>query len=123
MMIWLYIALFGALGSVSRYAVGLWAKASLGLGFPWGTLLVNTLGSLILGFVVTLALAGRVSEPVRLAIGVGFCGAFTTFSAFELEVMNALLEGRSTLAVGYVVLSLALGFVAVWLGRMLALSF
>jgi fluoride exporter len=121
-MIWLYIALFGALGSVSRHAVSLWAKSALGLAFPWGTLLVNVLGSLVLGFVVTLALNGRVSEPAQLAIGVGFCGAFTTFSAFELEVMNALLEGRSTLAVGYVVLSLVLGFAAVWLGRAMALG-
>jgi fluoride exporter len=121
-MIWLYIALFGALGSVSRHAVGLWAKTTLGLAFPWGTLLVNIIGSFVLGFVTTLALNGRVSEPVRLVIGVGFCGAFTTLSAFELEVMNALLEGRTALAVGYIGSSIALGLAAVWLGRTLALG-
>jgi fluoride exporter len=121
-MIWLYIALFGALGSVSRYALGLWARNHLGLAFPWGTLLVNMIGSLVLGFVVTLALSGRVSDHARLAVAVGFCGAFTTFSTFELEVMNALLEGKNGLAVGYVIASLVLGFAAVWLGRVLALS-
>jgi fluoride exporter len=121
-MIWLYIALFGALGSVARHAVGLWAKTALGLVFPWGTLMVNVLGSLILGFVVTLTLSGRVSEPVQLAVAIGFCGAFTTFSTFELEVMNAFLEGKSITAASYIASSLVLGLAAVWLGRVLALN-
>jgi fluoride exporter len=116
----LYIALFGALGSLARYAVGLWARG-LGVAFPYGTLLVNVIGCLILGFVATLALENRVSEELRLAVAVGFCGAFTTFSTFELEVMNALLEGRSWLAALYVVSSVLLGFVAVLAGRSFAL--
>ena len=116
----LYIAVFGALGSLARYGVGLWG-ASYGLFFPWGTLLINVLGSLILGFVATLALEHQLSETMRLAIAVGFCGAFTTFSTFELEVMNALLEGRFFMAAAYVTSSLVLGLLAVFLGRALAL--
>jgi fluoride exporter len=116
----LYIAVFGALGSVARYGLGLWVRG-LGVGFPYGTLLVNVIGCLVLGFVATLALENRVSEEVRLAIAVGFCGAFTTFSSFELEVMNALLEGRGWLAALYVVSSVLLGFLAVLAGRGLAL--
>jgi fluoride exporter len=117
-----YIALFGALGSLARYGVGIWARG-LGAVFPYGTLLVNVLGCLVLGFVTTLALENRVSETVRLAIAVGFCGAFTTFSTFELEVLNALLEGRGWVAGLYVVSSLLLGLLAVLLGRGLALMF
>ncbi|MFN3267219.1 MAG: fluoride efflux transporter CrcB [Deinococcales bacterium] len=116
-----YIALFGALGSLARYGVGVWAR-SLGVAFPYGTLIVNVAGCFILGFVSTLALEGRVSETVRLALAAGFCGAFTTFSTFELEVMNAVLEGRTWVAVLYVLLSLSLGFLAVFLGRFLALN-
>ena len=115
-----YIAVFGALGSLARYGIGLWG-ASYGFLFPWGTLLINFLGSLILGFVATLALEHQVSETVRLAIAVGFCGAFTTFSTFELEVMNAVLEGRFLMAAAYIASSLGLGLIAVFLGRGLAM--
>ncbi|MEY4530613.1 MAG: hypothetical protein RLZZ156_1334 [Deinococcota bacterium] len=115
-----FIAVFGALGSLARYGIGLWG-ASHGLLFPWGTLLINVLGSLILGFVATLALEQQISETMRLAIAVGFCGAFTTFSTFELEVMNAILEGRFAIAIAYVASSLVLGLLAVFLGRGLAL--
>jgi fluoride exporter len=111
-----YIAIFGALGSLARYGLGLWG-ASNGLFFPWGTLLINILGSFILGFVATLALENQVSETMRLALAVGFCGAFTTFSTFELEVMNAILEGRIVMAVAYVTSSIILGLIAVFLGR------
>jgi fluoride exporter len=118
----LYIALFGAVGSLARYGVGLWARG-LGVAFPYGTLLVNVFGCFLLGFVATLALENRVSEALRLAIAVGFCGAFTTFSTFELEVTNALLEGRGWVAGLYVVSSLLFGFLAVLAGRGLALMF
>jgi fluoride exporter len=116
----LSIAVFGALGSLARYGLGL-LGASYGLLFPWGTLLINILGSFILGFVATLALEHQLSEAARLALAVGFCGAFTTFSTFELEIMNAILEGRIVMAAGYVASSLILGLLAVFLGRGLAL--
>lgn len=112
-----WIAVFGALGSLARYGVGLAAKAWLGASFPYGTLAVNLVGSFVLALIVTLALSGRVSEELRLAIGVGFCGAFTTFSTFELEVQQLIAAGRPLEASAYVVSSLALGFGAVLLGQ------
>jgi fluoride exporter len=115
-----WIAVFGALGSLARYGVGLAAKIWLGASFPFGTLAVNLVGSFILALVMTLALSGRVSEELRLAIGVGFCGAFTTFSTFELEVQQLIASGRPLEAFGYVVSSLALGFGAVLLGQWVA---
>lgn len=115
-----WIAVFGALGSLARYGVGLAAKAWLGASFPYGTLAVNLVGSFVLALIVTLALSGRVSEELRLAIGVGFCGAFTTFSTFELEVQQLIAAGRPLEAFAYVVSSLALGFGAVLLGQWVA---
>lgn len=115
-----WIAVFGALGSLARYGVGLAAKAWLGASFPYGTLAVNLVGSFVLALIVTLALSGRVSEELRLAIGVGFCGAFTTFSTFELEVQQLIAAGRPLEASAYVVSSLALGFGAVLLGQWVA---
>ena len=115
-----WIAVFGALGSLARYGVGLAAKAWLGASFLYGTLAVNVIGSFVLAWIVTLALSGRVSEELRLAIGVGFCGAFTTFSTFQLEVQQLINSGRPLEAFGYVVSSLALGFGAVLLGQWVA---
>lgn len=92
-----WIAVFGALGSLARYGVGLAAKAWLGASFPYGTLAVNLVGGFVLALIVTLALSGRVSEELRLAVGVGFCGAFTTFSTFELEVQQLIAAGRPRL--------------------------
>jgi fluoride exporter len=118
----LYIALFGALGSLSRYGVGLLARAWFGETFPWGTLLINTLGSFLLGLIVSLALAGRVSESTRLAIGVGFCGAFTTFSTFELETQQLFAQGRGLEAFGYATISFLCGFGAIVAGQWLSHS-
>ncbi len=115
-----WIAVFGALGSLARYGLGLAAKTWFGASFPYGTLAVNLVGSFVLALVVTLALNGRVSEELRLAIGVGFCGAFTTFSTFELEVQQFIATGRPLEAFMYVVSSLALGFGAVLLGQWVA---
>jgi CrcB protein len=115
-----WIAVFGALGSLARYGVGLAARTWFGAAFPYGTLLVNTVGSFVLALVVAWALEGRVSETVRLAIGVGFCGAFTTFSTFELETQQLLASGRALEAFAYVAASLLLGFGGVLLGQWLA---
>ena len=115
-----WIAVFGALGSLARYGVGVAAKTWLGAGFPYGTLLVNTVGSFVLAFVTVWALEGRVSENVCFAIGVGFCGAFTTFSTFELDVQQLIAGGRVLEAFGYITSSLLLGFGGVLFGQWLA---
>jgi fluoride exporter len=116
-----YIALFGALGSLARYGVSVAARAWFPSSiFPWSTLAVNTVGSFVLALVVSLALEGRVTESVRLSIGVGFCGAFTTFSTFELETQQLLAQGRTLEALVYVTSSFVLGFMGVMLGQAMA---
>ncbi len=89
------IGLGAALGANARYFVGQWAGGRFGPGFPYGTFLVNVTGSLILGFVVTLAL-GRftISPEARLFLAVGFLGSYTTFSSYAVESLDLIQRGN-----------------------------
>jgi CrcB protein len=108
-----WVALGGAAGSVARYGVGVWAARLSGLAFPWGTLIVNVLGGLAMG--VLAARVGPTQESLRLALGVGVLGGFTTFSAFSLETVR-LIEQGPALATLYVAASLILSVGACWAG-------
>jgi fluoride exporter len=117
----LLIAVAGAGGAVSRYGVGLWAQRQLGGHFAFGTLLVNILGCLLLGFILELeSQTDWVGTSARLFLAVGFLGAFTTFSTFGFETLKFLQAGDHHLAMLNVFANLLLGFLAVWLGWMLA---
>jgi CrcB protein len=112
----LLVALGGAVGSVARYGVGVAAARWFGLAFPWGTLAVNIAGGLAMGL-----LAARVSpdnENLRLLIGTGLLGGFTTFSAFSLETVR-LMEHQPGLAALYALGSLVLSVGACWMGLQL----
>ena len=100
----LLVAAGGAAGSVARHLVSMLALAQLGVGFPWGTLAVNVLGSAAIGIAAGLGLQGE----ARLLVVTGFLGGFTTFSAFSLET-GVLMERSPALAIGYVAASLLLG--------------
>ncbi|HYE46234.1 MAG TPA: fluoride efflux transporter CrcB [Caulobacter sp.] len=120
------VAAGGAAGSVARYLTGVAAARWAGGGWPWGTLAVNLVGGLLMGLLVG-ALAhrgGADQERVRLLVGVGFLGGFTTFSAFSLEVAQ-MIERRAlgeafVYVVGSVVLSTAALFAGLALMRRLA---
>ncbi|MEQ1619063.1 MAG: fluoride efflux transporter CrcB [Terricaulis sp.] len=112
----LLVALGGALGSAARYGVGLLAARLLGVNFPWGTLLVNLVGGLAMGLLA--ARVGPEQEHLRLALGVGVLGGFTTFSAFSIETLR-LMEEAPAQALGYVLGSVALSLGACWLGLFL----
>ena len=112
----LLVALGGALGSLARYGVGMVVARLLGVGFPWGTLLVNLLGGLAMG--VLAVRVGPEQEHLRLALGVGLLGGFTTFSAFSLETLR-LMEEAPGQALWYALASVALSVGACWLGLML----
>src|SRR5262245_26351415 len=101
----LLVALGGAVGSAARYGVGVAAARLFGLAFPWGTLIVNVLGGLAMG--VLTARIGPESENVRLALGVGVLGGFTTFSTFSIETVR-LMEHQPGHAALYVVASVLL---------------
>lgn len=115
------VAFGGALGAVARFWIGNLVHERFPTSFPLGTLIINVTGSFIVGFFLTL-----VSERVnlhphwRLAVAVGFVGAYTTFSTFEYETFKLLEAGSPAAAFLNVVVSLLLGFAAVWAGIVLA---
>jgi len=121
---YIWIAVGGALGSVARYWMTGVAARLFGETFPWGTLLINILGSFVIGFFVALTSpeGGRyvVDPNMRAFVTVGICGGFTTFSAFSLQTLVLMQEGEWLHAGGYVVGSVMLCLVAVWLGYILA---
>ena len=112
----LLVALGAALGAPLRYLVNHWVRERLGGTPAAGTLVVNVAGSFVLGAIVG---AGVGAAPLAL-IGIGFCGALTTFSTLALEVWDAMSDGRHHHAVANVALSLALGIGAASLGWVLA---
>ena len=121
---YLWIAIGGSLGSLARYGVGTLVAGRLGSKFPYGTFVINITACVIIGF--SLALLGRrteLSPAWRFLIPVGFVGAYSTFSTFEWEIFSGLRTGAFFIAVLYVVLSLVLGLLAVWLGVMMARVF
>lgn len=106
------IAVAGALGALARYGIGLLAGAT---GWPWPTLAINVVGSFLAGLLLEWA-TSRLSPVVGTAITVGFLGAFTTYSAFSVQVMTLVREGRPVVAGAYLVGSVALGLVAALAG-------
>jgi CrcB protein len=125
-MMYLWVALGGALGSVARYACTLGAARWLGMAFPWGTLFVNVAGSFAIGLLAALvATDGRpaLGADARAFVLVGILGGFTTFSSFSLETLSLARGGALGAAAGNVGLSLVLCFAGVWLGFLAAAAF
>ncbi len=106
----LFVLLGGAVGAGFRYQISMVALRNLGPGFPWGTWIINLLGGLLMGMLPGM-LAKQFTpdqgEPLRLLLGVGVLGGFTTFSAFSLETANMILRGQAVLAAAYAVSSVA----------------
>ena len=90
---YLLIAIGAALGANARYLVGVWAGNRLGADFPYGTFMVNTVGSFVLGFLLALGIERlQLSPEARLLLVVGFLGSFTTFSSYTVESLNLWRE-------------------------------
>ena len=113
-VIWVFLA--GGIGSAARYAVGLSAAAAFGVGFPYGTLIVNLAGCFALGMVVQLAIAGAWHNDVRAALAAGFLGGFTTYSSFNQETLTMLTGGAAGNAFVNIAITLAGGLAAGALG-------
>ncbi len=104
----LLVMIGGAIGAGFRYHLSRVAFHNLGPGFPWGTWIANLLGGLLMGVLAgTLAREVDGGEPLRLLLGVGVLGGFTTFSAFSLETFNMLQRGDHVMAASYAVSSVA----------------
>ncbi len=115
----LMIASGGALGALLRFWSSQWVHSVMGRGFPYGTLLVNIVGSLLMGFMFVMLLERfNLGPEWRGLIMIGFLGAFTTFSTFSLETLHLLNSGELLKAGLNVVLSVVLCIAAVWLGML-----
>lgn len=113
----LLVAIGGALGSMLRYGVGRWVISLTGPGFPTGTFAVNIIGGLLMGLLAGwLARIDDGVEGLRLLLGVGVLGGFTTFSAFSLEVYNMIIRAEIALAAAYAISSTAGSVLAVLAG-------
>jgi CrcB protein len=125
---YLYVALGSAAGGLVRFGLGTWLQGHLddrmpragALSFPIGTLLVNVTGSFLLGLlVVAIARHGDDGDAMRLLLGVGFCGGYTTFSTFSFDTMALMESGAGTLAAVNVAASLVLALLAAFAGAAL----
>ncbi|MPT48509.1 MAG: fluoride efflux transporter CrcB [Sphingobium sp.] len=116
----IYVMFGGAIGSLARYQFGRMATHIWGAALPFGTLGVNLIGGLLMGLLVgSLARFGTGGESLRLLIGVGLLGGFTTFSAFSLDVVTLMERGQYGVALGYALLSVAGSVAALFAGLML----
>jgi CrcB protein len=116
-----YVALGGAIGALLRYQSGRlmthWLGPNVVTAFPWATLTVNVVGSLVMGALAGfLARHGQGGEQWRLFIGVGLLGGFTTFSSFSLELMLLIERGQPFQALTYALVSVLAGLTALYIG-------
>jgi len=117
------VAAGGAAGSAARYMVSVLVQRMLGTGFPWGTLTVNIVGSLIMGALVSaIALRWSVGQTGQAFLMIGVLGGFTTFSAFSLDVATLVERNATGAAAGYVIASVVLSIGALFAGMALSRS-
>ncbi|HXR25333.1 MAG TPA: fluoride efflux transporter CrcB [Candidatus Binataceae bacterium] len=124
-MAYLWVAIGGALGSMARYGVSGLVSAMAGGVFPYGTLVVNVTGAILIGFLATLSgPESRFFIPAygRLFLMTGICGGYTTFSTFSLETSNLMRDGEWGAALANVGGSVILCLVAIWVGHVGALA-
>ncbi|MFC7529579.1 fluoride efflux transporter CrcB [Actinoplanes sp. GCM10030250] len=112
----LLVVLGAAVGAPLRYLTDRFFQTRYGPAFPWGTLVVNVAGSLLLGFFLGLPL----SPSLIALLGTGFCGALTTYSTFSWETLALARRGETAAAIGYPLLSITAGLGAAWIGGALS---
>jgi CrcB protein len=113
----IYIAVAGSFGALGRYYMTDLSHRLLGSGFPYGTLAVNVIGSFLIGLIIQTGISTDLVPPAwRLALTVGFLGAFTTFSTFSYETLGYLEDGTWSMAMMNILANVLLAIFAVFLG-------
>jgi len=116
-----YIGFFGGLGCMARFLASDWTYQMVGRNLPYGTLLVNVIGSFLLGFLMTFGLRSTTLAPeLRVGLSVGFMGGFTTFSTFSYETLKLIEEGSFWQAGANILLNVFLCLMFALLGMLLA---
>lgn len=119
---YLMIAIGGAIGSMARYWFAAFMVSVTGPTFPWGTLIINIVGSFAIGLFASWTRGSGIvhlSHDMALFTMVGICGGFTTFSSFSLQTLDLIRGKRALHGVGYILLSVVLGLAGVWIGTKL----
>lgn len=112
-----FLVFVGAgIGGVARYGVSAWVHQATGVAFPWGTLSINVSGSFLVAILYTILDATVAAPEWRVFLGIGFCGGYTTFSAFSYETMQLLQDGEWNRALLYIFGSLVLSLSAAAFG-------
>ena len=121
MSLYIALAIGGSLGAVARYWVQTSTHQWLGFGFPYGTLTVNIVGSLLMGFLSVLLVSRfELSEAIRVGLLVGFLGSFTTFSTFAMDTLQLTENGAILKAASYILLSVLCCIIGAWAGLLTA---
>ena len=105
-------------GAISRYGVGSWVGGPTGQSFPWATFVINISGSFLLGLLMRIMRAPGDGLDIRAMLTTGFCGGYTTFSAFSYEVVMLMENARPSMALGYMIASGICAPAACWAGYM-----
>lgn len=117
----LFIAVFGAMGCLSRYFISNWVYGMLGRFFPYGTFAVNILGAFIIGLIMEFGIRSTLIPPnVRMGLTIGFLGGLTTFSTFSYETFRLLEDGELIIASVNVLLSVLICLLFTWAGIIVA---
>ncbi len=123
MLKYLIVGIGGFVGAIARYGVGSYMGSRYGVRFPYGTLVINVSGSFLIGLTMVLLARTAASANWRYLIPIGFIGAYTTFSSFEYETLRAIQDGQLMTGFLNVMLSLVIGFAAVWAGSVVGRVF
>lgn len=115
-MLALVIFIGAGIGGVARYTIGGWVQGAAGSGFPWGTLVVNVTGSLLLAFSYALMEGTGTHAVWRAFLGIGLLGGYTTFSTFGYETLRLMQDGQWTRAVVYILASIGISLLGVAVG-------
>ncbi len=116
----IFLAIAGALGALSRYALGGVVQRVTGASFPYGTLVINIIGCLVIGYIMQLALnTNIISANLRVIITIGFLGAFTTFSTFSYETVKLLEDGAFIFAILNIASNVGICLLATFFGILL----
>ena len=117
MMRAIWVGVAGFFGAMSRYWLDGWISRLAGGGFPWGTFVVNVTGCFLIGVLATVLTERLLPHPsIRMAITVGFIGAYTTFSTFAYESLRQIQNGAVAMALVNVFGSVVVGITAAWIG-------
>lgn len=112
----IYVIIGSSIGGAARYLSQEFVQKNFPSFIPLSTLSVNIVGSFIIGIIYALAERSKISAEVRILIATGFCGGFTTFSSFAFENVKLMQDGEFFNTALYIILSIVIGFVAVYLG-------